>query len=94
MQFGEVRTKVVDAAKRRRDRAQRTNRVRVELGKPMLEALELRTQDELVGPTILRELPQLRLGDEPLRIRQHDANLFLQGGVELEPGFRHRGRAA
>ncbi len=47
------------------------------IGEPMLEALELRTQDEPVGSAILRELPQLRLGDQPLRILQHDVNPFL-----------------
>jgi hypothetical protein len=89
-----MRTKVMDAAKYRRDLAQRTKRIRVELGKPMLEALELCTENEPVGSTILRELAQLRLGDKPLRIRQHDANPFFQDGVKLEPGFRHRGLGA
>jgi hypothetical protein len=89
-----MRTKVMDAAKCRCDRPQRTSRIRIELGKPLLEALELCTEDEPVGSTILRELAQLRLGDKPLRIREHDANLFLQSSVELEPRFRHRGLGA
>jgi hypothetical protein len=84
-------TKVVDTAKCRHDRSQRTSRIRIELGKPMLEALELCTEDEPVGSTILRELAQLRFGDEPVGIRKHDANPFLQSRVKLEPGFRHRG---
>jgi hypothetical protein len=89
-----MRTKVMDAAKCRRKLAQRTNRIRVELGKPMLEALELCTENEPVGSTILSELAQLRLGDKSLRIRQHDANPFFQSGVKLEPRFRHRGLGA
>src|SRR6266540_2874132 len=52
----EVRAKVVDTAKGVRDCAQGARGITVELGKPPLEALELRAQDERAGPTFLREL--------------------------------------
>jgi hypothetical protein len=85
-----VLAKVVDAAIGIRECTKRTVRS-FDFGQPVLEALKLRTQDQRVGSARFRELPQLRLGDEPLRIPEHCPNPFLQSGVELEPGFGHRG---
>ena len=55
VQLLEVRAKVVDATKGVCDCAQRAGRITVELGKPPLEALELRAQDERARSTFLRE---------------------------------------
>jgi len=94
VQLLEVRAKVVDAAKGVCDRAQGAGGITVELGKPPLEAPELRAQDERAGSTFLRELSQLRLGDRALWIVQHPVKPFLQSGVELQPDLRHRGLGA
>ena len=55
VQLLEVRAKVVDATKGVCDRARGAGGITVELGKPPLEALELRAQDERAGSTFLRE---------------------------------------
>jgi len=91
IQLGEVLPKLVDAAERRADRAERCGRVGVELGEPMLEALELCAQDARQALPLLGELPQLGLGDEALRLLQHHTNSLLQSDVELEPGIAHQG---
>jgi cell division protease FtsH len=86
-----VLAKIVDAAERRCNVAERSQRIGVELAKPLLEALELRAEDQRQASPLLGELPQFRFGDETLRILEHRSNALLQSDVELEPGVAHLG---